>query len=645
MVIHPFPAAFGYLERFLVLCSSHHKIMEKKYNRSCFARWAYLKWRFTLCFVFFLCQNTLYTQVLTELPQHVETTKGLINKGFDEMKAGDFAGATRYFTGALQQSEREGDTLSITTCMYVLGEINYKMGYPEKALKFLKQAENISSIAGNTGDLCKIKNGLGNILVDQNKTEEALTNFNWVLATALTIRDSALFIKTHLNIGLVYAASDDFSQAKTFFTQALRLSNPLKDSLTRALAYINLADCYRHQGQTDSAIYCLKKADNLSTVLSPYEQQVLNGGLALSYEQKGEFKKAFYSLKKHFEIIMNLYNEQSDKAVNELQEKYQSEKKEKKILQLTLQKYRDDLSISAQKEALNRRNTLLILFSAFILISLIIAFFLLRQYRSETVTNRLLVIRNEEITHQKKLIEENLRYTERLQTALKHDLNYYMQCALRKQMNPHFLFNSLNSIQCYVLQHDRTLVNEYLADFARLMRMVLNHSAKELITLKDELESLKLYIALEQRRFEKKFMYSIEVESGLTTSLYLIPPFMLQPYVENAIWHGLLHKAEEGFLQVKFKREGEFICCVIQDNGVGRTAAEKARSRSSLHESMATKIVEKRVEAYNYLGSKPMSVQIQDLFDEQNIATGTLVRVCIPLISVIKYNGNNSKVA
>jgi len=219
------------------------------------------------------------------------------------------------------------------------------------------------------------------------------------------------------------------------------------------------------------------------------------------------------------------------------------------------------------------------------------------------------------------------------QNALKSKLNKYMQQALRKQMNPHFIFNSLNSIQYYILKNDKLASNKYLAKFARLMRIILNNSQHQQISIQEELDALNLYIELESLRFKEKFEYSITVDEKLDTNLYKIPPLLIQPYVENAIWHGLMHKDGSGILSVDLWLKDGIITCTITDNGIGREkAAEIKKKKTKTYESHGTKITGDRLKLINTLNNTEMKINYIDLKDESGNALGTKVEIAIPLI-------------
>ena len=188
------------------------------------------------------------------------------------------------------------------------------------------------------------------------------------------------------------------------------------------------------------------------------------------------------------------------------------------------------------------------------------------------------------------------------------------QANLRQQMNPHFIFNTLNSIQYYMYQHDKLATNNYLTKFSSLMRKVLENSQHTSVSLRDELEALKLYLELEMIRFKDKFDYEITVDDEIDTLLYKVPTMLIQPYVENSISHGLIPCEGKGLVKIDLKLENEYISCTIEDNGIGRDAAqEQKRKKEVNHNSLGTQIVASRLELVNALYGTSLKTIYTDL--------------------------------
>jgi len=206
--------------------------------------------------------------------------------------------------------------------------------------------------------------------------------------------------------------------------------------------------------------------------------------------------------------------------------------------------------------------------------------------------------------------------------------------ALRSQMNPHFIFNSLNSIQHYIFNNKSDEAIKYLNKFARLVRIILNNSDKPTVTVEEDLEALKLYLELEQMRFEGKFDYEISVDNTVDTDYDIMPPLLMQPYVENAILHGLNPKNEKGLLKIHLSYKNNFLICTITDDGIGREKASQIKRTmpGQKHKSLGMKITEDRLRILNEINKSELSVTITDLKDEYLNSLGTKVELYVPLI-------------
>ncbi len=203
---------------------------------------------------------------------------------------------------------------------------------------------------------------------------------------------------------------------------------------------------------------------------------------------------------------------------------------------------------------------------------------------------------------------------------------------LRSQMNPHFIFNALNAIQEFILSNEKKLASNYLVKFSRLIRMYLEHTQQDKISLTEEIEALKLYVALEKLRFEDEIDVQIEIDSSLNLQAIQVPSIFIQPYVENAFKHGLLHVLGSKKLHIVIKKfKKSFISCTIEDNGIGRDAANKMyANKTKHHTSFALKANQRRVALYNQINPQPITVKITDL-GSSAAPKGTRVEILFPI--------------
>lgn len=208
-------------------------------------------------------------------------------------------------------------------------------------------------------------------------------------------------------------------------------------------------------------------------------------------------------------------------------------------------------------------------------------------------------------------IAAKISYDNNLRVKSEKQLRETEMMALRSQMNPHFIFNSLNTIRNFILQNDNANANKYLAKFSKLLRQILSYSRSNTISLADEIETVKLYLELESARFKSGFHYEIILSPDLDVDAIRMPPLLLQPYAENAIWHGLRHSnREEKIIWLNFSEKAEALKISIKDNGIGRKAAAKFWSETK--DSLGTKITKERIELFNQTENSNISVETID---------------------------------
>ncbi|GAB3227162.1 hypothetical protein GCM10027423_64260 [Spirosoma arcticum] len=239
--------------------------------------------------------------------------------------------------------------------------------------------------------------------------------------------------------------------------------------------------------------------------------------------------------------------------------------------------------------------------------------------------------RTQELRAQERLLEEE-RFRQ-LEETFEHKQAETEMAALRAQMNPHFIFNCLNAIKYYSTDNESSKATEYLTKFAKLIRLVLENSRSNRVTLNDELQALELYLEMEAMRFGSKLTFQIEIDPAIDSEFVEIPPLLIQPYVENAIWHGLMHKEKGGTVWVRVEQPKENgLLITIKDDGVGRAKATELKSKSATqHKSFGMKITSERIELINQMYHTQTQVQIQDMTDAMGHSIGTEVILCIPI--------------
>ncbi len=413
------------------------------------------------------------------------------------------------------------------------------------------------------------------------------------------------------SLGGIYNKLGRFDQAIKYLNRTLAFSESYGHTTNIAASCFTLADIYFRKGDFQQALNYINRS------IQVYEELGTNRMLKDSYlaqtkyrEALNDYRGALQSLKLHVDFKDSVFSENKMKVIEELQAKYETEKKEAEILSLSQRSQIQDLQLQKQRYGLFGLGVLIMLVTGS-------AFLLYRQRQLKQ--------------HQEITTLELAETKKRL--ALEQQYRASELKALRSQMNPHFVFNALNSIQEYIMLNEKRLAGKYLGKFADLMRTYLDQSQKKSVTVQAEVDALKLYLELEKLRFEDSLEYHIHVAEDLDPDDIQLPALLVQPFVENALKHGLLHQKGERILSVSFIRENKMLVCKVKDNGIGRKASEELnKNRNPNHKSYATGAIQERIELINYSMAEPVRFETVDVMDQQGEVSGTEVRLFIPMV-------------
>jgi LytS/YehU family sensor histidine kinase len=274
--------------------------------------------------------------------------------------------------------------------------------------------------------------------------------------------------------------------------------------------------------------------------------------------------------------------------------------------------------IRMQESALKRRSLLLYIFIVALLVVVLFGYLI---YRNVNLKRRKVQLQQ---------LMENVSASQKL-TELENEKSHLEMQALRAQMNPHFIFNCLSSVNRFILINRIDEASDYLTKFSRLIRMALQNSEKPLISLESEVEALRLYLDLERLRFKNGFNYNITFINSIDSHTVYIPPMLIQPFAENAIWHGMMHKKGVGRLDIQLCATDKTLICDIIDDGIGREMASALSSRSAAkNKSMGVGITAGRLALLNKSKNGAAVLKIEDLMDEAGNGCGTKVKLTIP---------------
>ena len=453
-------------------------------------------------------------------------------------------------------------------------------------------------------------------------------------------------------LGLCYGRLHKFTEGENYLNQAITIFKELKDDFRLATAYSYLGDLYSQMNDPDKCILNLLKAQQIMDAIgSKTESADLADNIATAYLQKKDYNNAYkYAIKglvsaKEVNAEAQLYYLNSTLAkasagLMDYESAYQymqeasvlhdtliAHEKHDKLAQMQTQfeserKEKENLLLKAQNETANanlQRNRIF-LFAAMAGLLLLGGLLYMINKNKEGKAKHIAILQNlnTQLNNQKEEIT-------RINTMLRLK-------ALRVQMNPHFIFNCMSSIQECILLGQVDDANKYLSKLSKLLRMVLFHAEEESISLDKELEMLGLYLELESARLKQNFHYTITVDENIFPNEIMVPTLILQPFAENAIWHGLLHKENNRILNIKISCINDWLHCIIEDNGVGRQKAASMQQLKKHHQSKGLKITAERLNIIKEQTNSPQTgFEITDLFNEANKPIGTSVLIKLPI--------------
>lgn len=564
---------------------------------------------------------------------------------------GNYAQAQEHLQAVIDYSEAQGDSVRLGEGLYHLAVVDMNLGNYDKSLATLYRLLENEEKGNDPRKIGMLLNMTGIVHDRTNKFNDAVDAY---------IQAGDMFKKANLpirygmslqNLANIYLAQKKHDKAGKAYKEALRIFEKAKLPVFIAIVLGNLGRLYVAQNKYDQALgynqralviwrqhtkkqsmaNCLINLGNTSLKLKQYAQAstYLNEALLIGQEikadlllydvysaiqalhlEQNDFKQAYHFYSLANEMKDSLFTESKIKEVNELQTKYETEKKDKQIALLSKEK-------QVQENEAQRQSAIKKAFIIGLLLVSILAGLIAYTLRQRLQNQRIIAAKNDEIkdiNFKRKMSELELK-------------------ALHAQMNPHFIFNAMNSINRMILEGDMDAASRYLVKFSKLIRLILENAENTTVSLKNELAMLESYIQIEDLRFNGRINYEINVDETIDQGNTYLPSMVLQPFVENAIWHGLMHKEkkEQGFIRIVIQDQDDTLICSIEDNGVGREKAITMRENSmGKSKSMGLQITEERLKL---LGKKRLKhlIQITDMKDSCNQTSGTRVDVHIPL--------------
>jgi tetratricopeptide (TPR) repeat protein len=563
-----------------------------------------------------------------------------------------------YLNEALAEANKSNFEYGRSRALTGLGYMYRADGNYEKALEFFFEAIRLKENMKRPLEVAALHDAIGRIYISLERPSQALENYLLAQKVYESYKDSARLLPLITEIGGYYATIHDHKKAIVYYEKVLSVYNRWEENKIAILppaffanykigVLTNYAYSLIESNRPKEALIVLHpllekqrkrmsqaiidplvfdalanaRLGNYKEALKSCEEglTVIKGITEIkfldesrdfheiasdAYQGLGDFKKANSEYRLFKEISDSISNNHTNTLIVEMQTKYEAEKKDQQIVQLN------------QKRKTQGIITGLALGTAIIALGLF-AF----AYRARNLQKKLFS-QKEEILIKERQMEKNV---------LEKKMAELEQMAIRAQMNPHFIFNCLNSVQHFVMRQDIEGVNRYLSRFAHLIRQTLDNSSRPMISLADEIKYLDTYLALEKMKSNSSFNYEIHAEEAIDKYITYIPCMLLQPFVENSIRHGIASKKDNaGFIKVSIYRDG-MLCCVIEDNGIGRSLAGAAQTeRVYNYESKGLSLTFNRINIINKLYNTDITASIQDITDSNGKVKGTKVIVKLP---------------
>lgn len=510
--------------------------------------------------------------------------------GVNFMALDKYDSAAYYYLKSLHLAEENNDTLLIALAYSNLAIVNEKMNYFDDALNNLDTAltllKAIKDSIYRIGTLATIAN-----VYDTKGDSDSALKYNLMALHLDSINGFQLPAQNrYVNIGIIYFDKKEYEKALEYLNAGIAMSQQKMDSYALGIAYRTYANLLLMADDTILEKYGINRAEKYmlanhyadSSSLLAQQNNDLDGQMyaweikSKVYEHQQNFEQALYAFKQY----------------NIFKDSIAFDEKRESVLRSTMQYETDKQQAIATEKIRSQKklNTIIVISSLILLAGAVISFLFYRKTR---------------------------------ESQLKAEVQEVENKALRAQMNPHFIFNSLNSISNYLVHNNAVEADKYLTKFSKVMRMILENSEEKVIPLARDLEFLELYLQLEKARLQNIFNYEILVDEKIDKENTLIPPMLLQPFIENSIWHGMTHKEKEGQIVIEIKNNNGVLTCSVQDNGGG--IVEQNTQEASEKKSFGIKITKRRIELMNKI--KNCKAQINTF----NIADGLKTEVLLPI--------------
>lgn len=547
-------------------------------------------------------------QIATKIKYDLGKIRAINCIGNYYFQRGDFKKSINLYFQALTLSEKRKDIDNIIISKSNVANVYTRTKDHQKAIQLLKECDAIfvQRKEEKSEKRAAILTNLATVYSNINEHQLAIKTYDLVYKISVDAKSIFGQAITLANLGNEHLKINQTDKALHYSLDGLKIIETNNIDFLKTEIYKILGSIYSKKKDSKKAEFYLKKAETLSKKIEDNETLLeVYGKLKETYLAEGNYQSAFHTLESYIELREKVFGIETKKNADELSTKYETEKKEGQIQALSQQKEISELQ--------SQRKTLILYSSALGFLGVLLSmFFFFRKFKTNK-QNELLKQELQTINAEKKANESELK-------------------ALKSQMNPHFIFNALNSIQEQFMFGDKLAANEQMSNFTNLTRQILAVSGKKKISLSTEIDILTKYLELEKMRFDSDFKYQISIQENIDEEYIELPPMLLQPFVENSIKHGLLHKDGEKEIIINFELGAteEYLICVIEDNGIGRKKSEEIKSKNK-HNSFSTASIAQRLQLLNDNEKEDEILKYEDLVDSNGVGIGTRVHIKIYL--------------
>ncbi len=505
---------------------------------------------------------------------------------------------------SIRIKEEIGEKPSLLSAYINIGSIYQISEDFNNALIYYDKAMELAKELGEFFTVTSALNNKGLVYQELHKNKQAIASFKEAISIARKYHFQRNLYIALGNMGLIYASENKHNEALKWYNQALKLKIESGDKREAAKTLINIGESLLSQKKPEQAIQRFLQSIDMATSIADL-QTLFEGhiGLSEAYKQKGQYMQALDHYMQYSTLKDSVYNIETSQEIAELQTQYETEKKEAQIKELQQEQEIQDLGIQKQQSELTTQRLIFFSIAIVLILAIFIGILLFSRYR---------------------LKQQNLR------NNLRKKQLEIEQRLLRSQINPHFIFNALNSIQSFMAENNTMSGLSYLSKFARLMRLILENSRLPFVGLDAEIESLKLNLELERMRFEERFDFRIEIDEQIETEFIEIPPMIAQPFVENAVLHAFPEDLNNGLIELKYEIYNNMLRCTIKDNGIGRQASTKEKKPIDKN-SLGMQLTSERIELMRKNTGQEVHMHVNDLKDSNGKACGTEVIVDLPM--------------